>query len=256
MIVFQYNPDTLTRTLQAQAPARSGDRSEALRLKGPPVETIKLDVEIDAADQLETRRAHGGDARHPPAAGRAGDARLPDERARQRQHAAAGRTGTIEIVPPVGAAHAVRVGPASGSLPVRLTEFSVTEEAFDPSSTRSGPRSGSACGCSATTTCRITHPGYYVFLAHQVVKETHGAARQRRQPRPRVGGRPTSKLVLTQRGAAVFDFTSRYSRLETAVHAAPDGREVAYMRRRFLPPAGDAAAARRGDRRRRATGWT
>ena len=31
----------------------SGDRLEALRLKGPPVETIKLDAEIDATDQLE-----------------------------------------------------------------------------------------------------------------------------------------------------------------------------------------------------------
>ena len=54
IIVFQYNPDTLTRTLQAQsAGGEGGDRSEALRLKGAPVETIKLDVEIDATDQLE-----------------------------------------------------------------------------------------------------------------------------------------------------------------------------------------------------------
>src|SRR5436190_10331495 len=53
-IVLQYNPDTLTRTLQVQGTAAAGgDRSEALRLKGPPVETIKLDAELDAADQLE-----------------------------------------------------------------------------------------------------------------------------------------------------------------------------------------------------------
>ena len=49
IIALQYNPDTLTRTLQVQgAGAESGDRLEALRLKGPPVETIKLDAEIDA----------------------------------------------------------------------------------------------------------------------------------------------------------------------------------------------------------------
>ena len=54
VIALQYNPDTLSRTLQVQArQARGGDRSEALRLKGPPVETIKLDAEIDATDQLE-----------------------------------------------------------------------------------------------------------------------------------------------------------------------------------------------------------
>src|SRR6266545_4284225 len=54
IVVFQYNPDTLTRTLQPQsAGAQGGDRAEAMRLKGAPVETFKLDVEIDATDQLE-----------------------------------------------------------------------------------------------------------------------------------------------------------------------------------------------------------
>ena len=37
IIVLQYNPDTLSRTLQVQGVgAQEGDRSEALRLKGPP----------------------------------------------------------------------------------------------------------------------------------------------------------------------------------------------------------------------------
>src|SRR5712692_3286867 len=54
VIALQYNPDTLTRTLQIQGVGgESGDRLEAMRLKGPPVETIKLDAEIDATDQLE-----------------------------------------------------------------------------------------------------------------------------------------------------------------------------------------------------------
>src|SRR5215213_7291731 len=54
IIALQYNPDTLTRNLQVQGVGQeSGDRLEALRLKGPPVETIKLEAEIDATDQLE-----------------------------------------------------------------------------------------------------------------------------------------------------------------------------------------------------------
>ena len=54
IIVLQYNPDGLTRTLQAQAIGpEPGDRLEALRLRGPPAETIKLEAEIDATDQLE-----------------------------------------------------------------------------------------------------------------------------------------------------------------------------------------------------------
>src|SRR5439155_5753328 len=54
IIVLQYNPDTLTRTLQVQGIGpESGDRLEAMRLKAPPLETIKLDAEIDATDQME-----------------------------------------------------------------------------------------------------------------------------------------------------------------------------------------------------------
>ena len=33
IIVLQYNPDTLTRTLQPQSVKEGGDRSEALRVK-------------------------------------------------------------------------------------------------------------------------------------------------------------------------------------------------------------------------------
>lgn len=47
IIVLQYSPDTLTRTLQVQAITEGGDRSEAMRLKAPPVETIKLDAEFE-----------------------------------------------------------------------------------------------------------------------------------------------------------------------------------------------------------------
>ena len=55
IIVFQFNPDTLTRTLQPQTIGQEpGDRLEALRLKGPPHETIKLDAEFDATEQLES----------------------------------------------------------------------------------------------------------------------------------------------------------------------------------------------------------
>jgi hypothetical protein len=53
IIALQYNPDKLSRTLKGQTMGEDSDRSQALRLKGPPVETYKLDAEIDAADQLE-----------------------------------------------------------------------------------------------------------------------------------------------------------------------------------------------------------
>src|SRR5581483_6588294 len=51
-ILLQYNPETLTRSLRPQSVGEEPARTEILRLKGPPVETIKCDVEIDATDQL------------------------------------------------------------------------------------------------------------------------------------------------------------------------------------------------------------
>jgi hypothetical protein len=57
IIALQYNPDTLSRPLQVPGVgAEGGDRSEALRLKGPPMKTIKLNTEIDAVDQQERKK--------------------------------------------------------------------------------------------------------------------------------------------------------------------------------------------------------
>src|SRR5438046_9904412 len=55
VIALQYNPDSLSRTLQIQAVqgAQDGTRVDALRLRGPAVETFKVDIELDATDQLE-----------------------------------------------------------------------------------------------------------------------------------------------------------------------------------------------------------
>ena len=55
VIALQYNPDTLTRSLQIQAVPGGADgvRVDALRLRGPAIETIKIEAELDATDQLE-----------------------------------------------------------------------------------------------------------------------------------------------------------------------------------------------------------
>ena len=54
VIALQYNPESVSRSFQIQGvDADGGDRSQALRLKGPPVESYKLDAEIDATDLLE-----------------------------------------------------------------------------------------------------------------------------------------------------------------------------------------------------------
>jgi hypothetical protein len=55
IIVFQYNPEQLTRSLQGRT-ATGGSRGDAQRTDGPPVETIKLNTEIDAVDQQERKK--------------------------------------------------------------------------------------------------------------------------------------------------------------------------------------------------------
>ena len=54
MIPFQYNPESLARTVRAQtSEGSSGGLSEPFRLNGPPIETISVEIELDATDQLE-----------------------------------------------------------------------------------------------------------------------------------------------------------------------------------------------------------
>ena len=133
VIALQYNPDTFTRTLQVKSVgAEGGDRSEALRLSGPPVETIKLDAEIDATDRLEFPDEHPNAARHGifPELAALETLIYPTTSQLQANNVLAGR-GTLEILP-MQAPLTVFVWSKNRILPVRLTDFSVTEEAFDP----------------------------------------------------------------------------------------------------------------------------
>jgi len=133
VIALQYNPDTLTRTLQVQgAGGDGGDRSEALRLKGPPVETIKLDAVIDAADQLEFPDKHKNiveSGLHTILAVLETTI-YPTSQSLNANNVLAS-FGTLEIAP-MESALMLFIWSKNRILPVRLTEFSITEEAFDP----------------------------------------------------------------------------------------------------------------------------
>jgi hypothetical protein len=132
-ISLQYNPDTLTRSFQPKgAGSESTDRSEALRLKGPAVETIKLDVEIDAADQLEfpDQNPNAAQLGIQPQLAVLEMILYPTTSQLQSNNSLA-QSGTLEIVP-MQAPLTLFVWSKNRIVPVRLTEFSITEEAFDP----------------------------------------------------------------------------------------------------------------------------
>jgi hypothetical protein len=131
IIVLQYNPDTLTRSLKIKGADEGGDRSEALRLTGPPVETFKLDAEIDATDQLEVGDANTLQYGIFPQLSALETLVYPASQTLQRNFGLA-QQGTLEIMPML-APLTLFVWSVSRIVPVRLTEFSITEEAFDPS---------------------------------------------------------------------------------------------------------------------------
>ncbi|MEO7052016.1 MAG: hypothetical protein ABI128_10160 [Rhodanobacter sp.] len=132
VIALQYNPDSLTRSLQVQPVSTDGgDRSEAMRLKGPPVETLKLEAEIDATDQLEFPEQNSGATRAGIFAQLAAlETMVYPTSAQLLANDALARMGTLEIVP-METPLALFVWSKVRILPVRVTEFSVTEEAFD-----------------------------------------------------------------------------------------------------------------------------
>jgi Contractile injection system tube protein len=134
VITLQYNPDTLTRTVQLQAATGdTPDHLEALRLKGPPIETIKVEAEIDASDLLEDPDSNPNAVEfgiqpqiaaleaiaYPKSTDVADSFRLAD-------------AGTMEIAPLI-APLPLFVWGKNRVLPVRITEMSITEEAFSPS---------------------------------------------------------------------------------------------------------------------------
>ncbi len=52
-VPLRYNPPQLVRAFQVKSLAGQQGRAEPLRLNGPPVETITLEAQLDAADALE-----------------------------------------------------------------------------------------------------------------------------------------------------------------------------------------------------------
>jgi hypothetical protein len=128
--VLQYNPDTLTRSFKIKGAEEGGDRSEALRLTGPPVETIKVDAEIDATDQLEVADPNTLKYGIFPQLAALETAVSPPSATLQNNFNLA-QQGVLEIMPML-ASFTLFVWSANRIAPVRITDLSITEEAFDP----------------------------------------------------------------------------------------------------------------------------
>jgi hypothetical protein len=174
IIVFQYNPETLVRTLVPQTAGSQGGAStiapgEALRLAGPPAETIKLDAAIDATDQLERGEPLVTEVGiHPQLA--ALEMLLYPKSAVVIANEVLLNVGVIEIIPPE-APLTILVWGAKRVLPVRLTEFSITEELFDPNLNPIHAKVSLGLRVLNYLDLGLLSPGGGLFMAHQLIKE-------------------------------------------------------------------------------------
>jgi hypothetical protein len=172
IISLQYNPDSLTRSLQVQtAGGEAGNRSESMRFKGPAVETIKLEAEIDAADQLEfpdQNRATVEFGIQPQLA--LLEILAHPSSAQLLKMDAESSSGTLEISP-MEAPLMLFVWSKSRVVPVRLSEFSITEEAFDPALNPIRAKVSLGLRVLSVDDLGFAHKGGSLFMSYLQTKE-------------------------------------------------------------------------------------
>ena len=169
VIVFQYNPERLSRSLTPQTAGTGGERSEALRLKGPPQEEINVTVEIDATDQLEKAEAVAVSTGIYPQLS-ALEMILYPKSAVVLANAVLANAGVIEVIAPE-APLTLFVWGVKRVLPVHLTSLAIEEQLYDVN--LNPIRASVTLGMRVLTynDLPLGSVGYGLSLAHQVAKE-------------------------------------------------------------------------------------
>lgn len=196
LVVFQYNPETLKRTLASRTPPAppggggnvGAAREDALRVLGPPTETITLNVAMHAADQLE----------------------FPDENREVAEHGLHPAIATLELLLYPRAEQtrdaqqqaqqgAVQLSPANTPLvllvwghervvPVQLTGFSVSEELFDVNLNPISAKIDLSLKVLTTLDLPADSLGYNAYMSYHSRKEAVAAKDQPRGDDSRVRG--------------------------------------------------------------------
>lgn len=176
VIVFQYNPTEMTRSLASRTPpADPGNlavaKQDAQKVKGPPVETLDFTVTLDATDQLAEPAQHPhvvSFGLHPALA--ALELLLYPPSGQLLNNRTLASAGTVDIekeeIPMV-----LLVWGPRRVVPVRLTSFSITEKAYDQ--TLNPILADVKLGMRVMTYTDLTesHLGYAAYLATQAQKE-------------------------------------------------------------------------------------
>jgi hypothetical protein len=174
IIVFQYNPDEVTRSLQMRG-ASGGGRGDANRVNGPPEETLSFTVEIDAADQLEHPAQNAlavANGLHPIIAALEGLTYPPYPLVIANQALAfAGSAFILGEQSPL----ALLVWGPRRVLPVQVQSLSIREEAFDQKLNPIRAKVEISLKVLTYRDLSITNPGYWVYMASFTQKEVMAA---------------------------------------------------------------------------------
>lgn len=169
LVVFQYNPDQLTRSFHPLVAGADAERGDILRLRGAAQETIQMDGELDATDQLETADGLATTSGILPQLASLELMAYP-KAAIVIANEVLSALGVIELIP-TPMPLTVLVWNQYRVLPVMLNDFTVTEEAFD---TRLNPiraKLGLSLRVLTYTDLGLLSPGGALFMAHQIAKE-------------------------------------------------------------------------------------
>jgi hypothetical protein len=170
-IAFQYNPESLRRTLQPQlVGGDQHDRSQMVRFAGAPIETFTVEVELDSVDSSGVADAT-----------RAGNGVLPTLYALELLAypttssvvTAAGHLsfGVMEIAP-AAAPLTLFVFGGRRVVPVQVTQYDIVEQAFDIYLTPIRATVSLTLRALSYSDLATSAPGYAQFLSYQRIKES------------------------------------------------------------------------------------
>lgn len=169
-INFEYNPETIKRSLKPQSVGDEPDRTEVLRLKGPPIETISCDIEVDGSDLLAAQdpatMAYGISPQLStlellvyPSSG----VLIANE--------VLSLIGTIEILPMSSNLTLFAWG-ANRVTPVRLTGIEISEEFFDPQLNPIRAKVSLSMRVLNVNDVGFLTPAGALYMAYQIGKES------------------------------------------------------------------------------------
>ncbi len=169
-INLQYNPESIRRSIQPQSVGDLPDRTEVLRLKGPPIETIHCDVEIDATDQLAAGDPTTTSFGIAPQLSTLELLVYPSS-ALLIANEILSLIGTIEILPMSSNLTLFGWGTNRVS-PVRLTGIEITEEAFDPQLNPIRAKVSLSMRVLNVNDVGFLTPAGALYMAYQIGKES------------------------------------------------------------------------------------